>query len=301
MNQASQYVPKTGLFEFLSPEDQEALSSTLVPVSVPAGEILFRCGDPGDSLFIVSKGEVEIFIRDDTGHKIVLEHCKAGDIFGELSVLDHGPRSASAAVLHHLEALTMDHGTLQDFLQTHPSAAVGLLASMSRRLRVSTDRLRRTASRNVNQIEDEQHSPITRLIHWFAGFSGTVSFVNVHIIAFFFWIAVNLGLVPYVPKFDPFPFGLLTVIVSLEAIILSGFVLISQKAQRAKDCVRSEIEYEVNLKAELEIAHLHEKVDHLNARVLARLDKLEKALGRETIASNTTRFQTKGEETVVAK
>ena len=262
---------------------------------------MFRCGDPGDSLFIVSKGEVEIFIRDDTGHKIVLEHCRHGDIFGELSMLDHGPRSASAAVTHHLEALTMDHETLQDFLKTHPSAAVGLLASMSRRLRVSADRLRRTASRNVNQIEEEQHAPITRLIHWVAGFSGTVSFVNLHIIVFFFWIVVNLGLVPYVPKFDPFPFGLLTVIASLEAIILSGFVLISQKAQRAKDRVRSEIEYEVNLKAELEIAHLHEKVDHLNAKVLARLDKLGKVLGRDTIPSNTPRFNSKTEETAVAK
>ena len=289
------------MFEFLSPEDRAALSSRLTPIRMSAGEMLFRSGDPGDSVFIVSKGEVEIFIRDDTGHKIILEHCKAGDVFGELSMLDHGPRTACAAVIHDLEALTMDHETLQDFLKTHPGAAIGLLASMSRRLRVSADRLRRTASRNINQIEEEEHPIITRMIHWVAGFSGTVSFVNLHIIIFFFWIVINLGLVPYVPKFDPFPFGLLTVMASLEAIILSGFVLISQKTQRAKDRVRAEIEYEVNLKAELEIAHLHEKVDHLNAKVLARLDKMEKALGRDTLGGNTTRFESKAEETVVAK
>jgi CRP/FNR family cyclic AMP-dependent transcriptional regulator len=82
---------------------------------------------------------------------------------------------------------------------------------------------------------------------------------------------------------------LLTTIVSLEAIILSGFVLISQNLQSSKDRVRSDIEYEVNLKAELEIAHLHEKVDHLNAKVLARLDGLEKSLPKSS-QQNTSAF-----------
>ena len=77
--------------------------------------------------------------------------------------------------------------------------------------------------------------------------------------------------------FDPFPFGLLTMSVSLEAIFLSVFVLLSQNRQAAKDRIRSDIEYDVNLKAELEIAHLHEKVDGLTSRLLERLAVLEKA------------------------
>jgi uncharacterized membrane protein len=81
--------------------------------------------------------------------------------------------------------------------------------------------------------------------------------------------------------FDPFPFGLLTMVVSLEAIILSVFVLLSQNRQAAKDRIRSDIEYDVNLKAELEIAHLHEKVDSLSSRVLERLAGLEKAAARK--------------------
>src|SRR2546423_3134716 len=88
------------LFEFLNEEDRGALAARLVPVAFPAGETIFRSGDPGDSLFIICKGAVEIFIRDDTGQKIVLEHAKAGDTFGELSMLDSGPRSASATVTH---------------------------------------------------------------------------------------------------------------------------------------------------------------------------------------------------------
>jgi uncharacterized membrane protein len=68
-------------------------------------------------------------------------------------------------------------------------------------------------------------------------------------------------------------------VVSLEAIVLSVFVLLSQNRQAAKDRVRSDIEYDVNLKAELEIAHLHEKVDRLQADVLTRLERIEKAVG----------------------
>jgi CRP/FNR family cyclic AMP-dependent transcriptional regulator len=101
---------------------------------------------------------------------------------------------------------------------------------------------------------------------------------------FFVWIVINtfsLG----VPQFDPFPFGLLTMIVSLEAIFLSCFVLISQNRQSEKDHIRSDIEYDVNIKAELEVAHLHEKVDNIYEQMLAKFGNLEKAL--EGATSNT--------------
>jgi uncharacterized membrane protein len=78
-------------------------------------------------------------------------------------------------------------------------------------------------------------------------------------------------------QFDPFPFGLLTMIVSLEAIFLSCFVLISQNRQAAKDKIRSDIEYDVNIKAELEVAHLHEKVDHMYEQMLQKFTLLEKS------------------------
>ena len=96
---------------------------------------------------------------------------------------------------------------------------------------------------------------------------------------FTIWISINvfpLGL----PQFDPFPFGLLTMIVSLEAIFLSCFVLISQNRQAAKDKIRSDIEYDVNIKAELEVAHLHEKVDHIHEQMLEQFSKLSKAVER---------------------
>jgi uncharacterized membrane protein len=91
------------------------------------------------------------------------------------------------------------------------------------------------------------------------------------------WIAINtlpLG----IRAFDPYPFGLLTMIVSLEAIFLSCFVLISQNRQGEKERVRSDIKYEINVKAELEVAHLHEKTDRIHVEMLERFLRLEKLL-----------------------
>jgi CRP/FNR family transcriptional regulator, cyclic AMP receptor protein len=109
-------------------------------------------------------------------------------------------------------------------------------------------------------------------------------FLLINAIWFIVWIAVNtlpLG----VPAFDPYPFGLLTMIVSLEAIFLSCFVLISQNRQSEKDRVRSDIEYEVNIKAELEVAHLHEKTDRIYAEMLEHFIRLEKSIAARNSAT----------------
>jgi uncharacterized membrane protein len=153
-----------------------------------------------------------------------------------------------------------------------------LLTATGRRLRESAKLLRHTASRNVNVEEADRRSPLMRSADWIADFSGSIQFLLIHVALFLVWIVLNAGPLAKPPygAWDPFPFGLLTMAVSLEAIILSVFVLLSQNRQVERDRVRNEIEYEVNLKAEREIAHMHEKVDHLHAEILQRLDRIEK-------------------------
>src|SRR5205807_7681347 len=107
--------------------------------------------------------------------------------------------------------------------------------------------------RNVNEEMEDKRTLFQRAADWIAEFSGSMVFLALNACFFFVWIALNLNLIPVVSAFDPFPFGLLTMAVSLEAIFLSIFVLISQNRQAAKDHVRADIEYDVNLKAELEI------------------------------------------------
>src|SRR5712691_13182042 len=87
------------MFELLNEDDRVALAKVVDELKVPTGHTLFQAGDPGDSLFIVQSGQIELFIKDTAGQKIVLTTSEAGDMFGELAMLDSGPRTATAVAL----------------------------------------------------------------------------------------------------------------------------------------------------------------------------------------------------------
>jgi len=265
-------------FQYLDDEEREVLAQQLDAVSLPAGQLVFQVNDPGGTMFVIRQGSVEVFFKDDTGERIVLETPGPGEVFGELSFLDGGGRSASVLVVEDLEALAVDRDDLEHLFRIHPEAGLDVITAMGNRLRRTVQLLRHTASRNVNVEVEDRRSKVEKVADWIAAFSGSITFLMIHIVIFAVWILLNVDWLPgwKPPMFDPFPFGLLTMVVSLEAIILSVFVLLSQNRQASKERVRGDIEYEVNLKAELEIAHLHEKMDRLHEEALGRLDELQR-------------------------
>ncbi|HKR14964.1 MAG TPA: DUF1003 domain-containing protein [Pyrinomonadaceae bacterium] len=271
------YLANITMFEHLDEDDRASLAEVVDEIEVSAGKTLFEAGDPGDSLFIVVSGEIELFIKDTAGQKIVLHIAQPGDMFGELAMLDSGPRTATALVLVDSEVLVLDRDDLMLLFQRKPEAALHMLASLGSLTRKADALLRTRVSRNVNEEVEVHSTVLQRIADWIAWFSGSMLFLMINGGWFISWIVINtfpLG----IPAFDPYPFGLLTMIVSLEAIFLSCFVLISQNRQSEKDRVRSDIEYEVNIKAELEIAHLHEKTDRIYENMMARFSAVEKQL-----------------------
>jgi uncharacterized membrane protein len=273
------HLTEVPFFALLDHEQRALLAARVETTTAPKGHALFHYGDPGDSLYIVRSGVVEIFSRNDTGERIVLETARAGDFFGEISLLDGGPRTASAVVVDELEAIVVDRGDLEEFLRICPAAALGLLTASGRRIRETAKLLRHSVSRDINEETEDKRTRVMKVADWISEFSGSLEFLFIHLGLFFVWIVLNVGPLAHtgIGNFDPFPFGLLTMVVSLEAIILSVFVLLSQNRQVARDRVRNDIEYQVNLKAELEVGHLHEKFDNLHEEVLRRLSNLEKA------------------------
>jgi uncharacterized membrane protein len=241
--------------------------------------VIFNAGELGDALYIVRSGEVELSVKDTAGQKIVLTTVEKNELFGELSMLDERPRSATAVALVDTELFLLDRDDLLLLFQKQPDAALNMLAALSGMLR-KVDRLLQTrVSRNVNEEMEEKLPTLQRVADWIAWFSGSMQFLIINGVWFLIWIVVNtlpVGL----NQFDPFPFGLLTMIVSLEAIFLSCFVLISQNRQAAKDKIRADIEYDVNIKAELEIAHLHEKVDHIHEQLLEKFAEIDRRRNR---------------------
>ena len=277
-------------FELHDEEDRKALATLVDHFHLKEGTRLFETGDHGDELYIVRSGKVEIFIRNVAGEKIVLTVAEQGDLFGELSMLDNRPRTATAIALEDTELIVLNRSNLLAFFQKKPDAAIDMIAAMGAMIRKADDILRTRVSRNVNEEVEEKLTLIQRAADWIAWFSGSMPFLALNTAWFLGWILINtfdFG----IRQFDPYPFGLLTMIVSLEAIFLSIFVLISQNRQADKDRVRSNIDYEVNVKAEMEVAYLHEKTDRLHEKMLEEFSKMRKAIeGRGEDQDASSRF-----------
>ncbi|MEX0809988.1 MAG: DUF1003 domain-containing protein [Dongiaceae bacterium] len=264
-------------FHLLDEDGRHALADRFGVRQFSAGSTIFRFGDPGDELFVVAEGTVEIHTRDDLGQKISLGTMGPGALFGELSLIDEGPRTASATTECDCTVLVLARDDLLDFMRRNPEAALDLMAVLGERIRETHGRLRRLAARNANEAIETHESAIERATDMVAGWAGSLWFFFFHVVLFTIWIGLNV-----VPAytFDPYPFGLLTMAISLEAILLSVMVLLTQSRQAARDRIRSDVEYEVNVRAGLQIVELHSKFDMLNAELVRRLAHLEKALTR---------------------
>src|SRR4051794_31875792 len=114
----------------------------------------------------------------------------------------------------------------------------------------------RSESRVVRKLQRTQDKAADKVTN----FAGSLNFVYLHAVWFGIWILINIGLIGASIKFDKFPFGLLTMIVSLEAIFLSTFVMVSQNRQAARADVRSELDFENNLRSEIWSVHVGEKL-----------------------------------------
>src|SRR6185295_18629817 len=154
------------MFELLDEDDRNALAVVVDELKIPASQTLFQAGDPGDSLFIVRLGEIELFIKDTAGQRIVLHTAQPGDMFGELAMLDSGPRTATALALTDSEVLVLDRDDLILLFQRKPEAALNMLAAVTGLTRKADELLRTRVSRNVNEEMEVHSTPLLRIADW---------------------------------------------------------------------------------------------------------------------------------------
>ena len=263
------------LFRSMDDDERRALAGVMDLKAVGAGETVFREGETGDELLCVVDGRLDTLVNDIAGQEIVLDAIGPGDTVGELSMLDGRPRSATLRCMEDARLLVLGRDELLRVLSRAPHMALDMMAQMAARARRVDDLLRSRVTRNVNEEVAQKRTPVERVADAIAAFSGSIPFLILHTIWFVIWIVWNTAL-PH--GFDPYPFGLLTMIVSLEAIFLSVFVLLSQNRQAAKDRVRADVEYDVNVKAEMEVAALHAKMDRLHEEIVARLRRMGREL-----------------------
>ncbi|MBZ0298407.1 MAG: DUF1003 domain-containing protein [Anaerolineae bacterium] len=274
------------IFSTLTDDELSILAEEVELEAHPAGAMIFVHNDVGEAMYIVQSGSVDVFVKDRTGSEVRVLQVEAGQVFGELSLLDHRPRSASARALSDVTLLVIRREALVNLCTLHPLIPLRMLEILAARLRSSSLMVQERIIPNANEAIEVKRSFGDRVSDLFTGLSGNIFFVGFSLIWFVVWIAWNLEIVPGAQAFDPFPFGFLTMVVSLEMVFLSLFILIKQSRMAAHDKVRNDIEYEVNVRAELGIRHLGESIQIFEQHMQQRLEKVEQTLA--AIAPNET-------------
>ena len=220
---------------------------------------------------MIRGGGVSVTVPNEQGEHVVLDRLGPGAFFGEISLLDGGARTATVRALGPTELYVLERDDFHAVLRRDPDVAIGILNVMGRRQRASNEALRGFKNPNV-LFEQSRVSWWQRVSDVIATVAASQWFTLFHVTWFGLWVGVNvLAMVGFLPErlgFDPFPFGLLTMVVSLEAIFLSIFVMVSQNRQSEKDRIQTDLDYQVNLKAQTEIMTLRHKLDRLERHFL---------------------------------
>ena len=260
------------LFESLTQEDLNGLTVRLEERDYAPGEVIFNQGDEGSSLFVIEEGAVDICYGEGAGI-VTLATLFNGQYFGELSRFDGAPRSATATAVKPTHVIRLDRDDLVDFVHKNPAAALRIIEEMGDRLRQTNELMSRQVSRNVLQEQEESLTIGQRIADRVAAFGGSWPFIIIFAMIMTAWMSIN---VLRMANFDPYPFILLNLGLSTVAALQAPIIMMSQNRQSTKDKLLAENDYQVNLKAEMEIAALLRGQSEL----LARLAVVERTLGR---------------------
>ena len=276
------------LFALLDDSERQTLSEIIDVVHFDKGATIFSFGDVGDTLYIVRDGTVQVFVENYEGMKIILGENTRGDIFGEISLLDGGPRTATAVATEDAELFALERQDLLDLITKHPHAAMDLLTVVGRRLRATDEMLRTHVAKNVNEEQEDMMTFGERIADKVAAFGGSWTFIIFFGCILLSWVGLNTVAL-HDKGFDPYPYILLNLFLSMLAALQAPVIMMSQNRQSSKDRLKADLDYEVNLKAELEVAQLHNKVDKIYEEMQSQFDRMQKQAGGTTSAGLGTR------------
>jgi CRP/FNR family cyclic AMP-dependent transcriptional regulator len=258
-------------FQTLNDEERSAVVALMKEARFAAGATVFREKDAGGVLYVIRGGKVELSVVGEDGAKVVVDVLEPGEFFGEMSLLDGEGRSTSAVAVDELEAYSLAREEFLSLLRRRADVALDVMSALARRMR-KTDELLRRRVPNPNEVADEQETFGERVADGVARFGGSWSFIFSFGAVLLSWVIINTILIRNIGKepFDPYPFILLNLFLSMIAALQAPVIMMSQNRQDSRDRIRSELDYQVNLKAEMEIMQLHDKFDRLREELLPR-------------------------------
>jgi len=266
------FLAQIPLFGKLPPAERAELAGLLKTKPFEAHQPVVWLGEEGNDFYIVQSGKVAVSCPDESGKEVMLGTLGPGHFFGEISLLDGGPRTATVRTLSDAVMLVLTREDFLHFLQRHPDAAIYMLTILGQRQRETNEKVR--GIRNVNEAVAQQRTRWHVIAERIANASASQWFITANLLFFGTWVILNTWLWRSGKEAldQPWSFSILGLFVTVEALLISLFVLISQGLQGERDRIRSDLDYQVNLKAHQEVMQLHQKVDRLTAMVSGQIN-----------------------------
>ena len=267
------------LFASLDDEETAVLAGQVQLKTFSPRQRIYKAGDSTGRAYVVVSGRVRVTTVDQEQQEVVVDEPTHGEFFGFASMLEQTPHQTDAVSVDESVCVEVDREDIAILLQRKPMAGMEMLRVLGRQFHASQQLVKLRAIRHPNEIIDRESTFGERIADTVAGFGGSWTFI----------ISFLLGLMLYVAvatlrgqrSWDPYPFILLNLFLSMLASIQAPVIMMSQNRQDTKDRLRSELDYDVNRRSEVEIQGLARKLNLMGEK----LGDVEELL-RETLAKN---------------
>jgi CRP/FNR family transcriptional regulator, cyclic AMP receptor protein len=253
------------LFALLDDEEAAVLAGQVEIKKFAPRQRIYKIGDEGGQAYIMLSGAVRVTTIDEDQQEVIVDQPAHGEFFGFASMLEQTPHETNALALEETICLEVDRRDIAVLLQRKPLAGMDMLTVLGRQFHASQQLVRVRASRNPNEMIETQSTFGERIADAVARFGGSWSFIISFLVVLVVYAGINIGLRR--SAWDPYPFILLNLFLSMLAAIQAPVIMMSQNRQDTKDRLRGELDYEVNRRAASDIQGLARKLNLLGDKM----------------------------------
>jgi uncharacterized membrane protein len=253
------------LFASLDDEEAAVLAGQVQVKTFAPRQRIYKIGDTSGQAYVVVSGRVRVSTVDNEHQEVVIDEPSHGEFFGFASMLEQTPHQTEAVAVDEAVCIEVDQEDIAILLQRKPLAGMDMLRVLGRQFHASQQLVRLRANRHPNEVIDKDATFGERIADKVAGFGGSWTFI----LSFGFVLVsyVSLSILLGKKAWDPYPFILLNLFLSMLAAVQAPVIMMSQNRQDTKDRLRGELDYDVNRRAETEIQALSRKLNMLGEKI----------------------------------
>lgn len=265
------------LFALLDDDEVAVLAGQVELKKFAPRQRIYKMGDSDGQAYVMVSGVVRVTTVDQDHQEVVIDEPAHGEFFGFASMLEQTPHQTTAVALEDTVCLEVDRNDIAVLLQRKPLAGMDMLTVLGRQFHAAQQLVRLRALRNPNEVIDREATLPEHIADIVAGFGGSWTFIIIFIVAIVGYSAINVYLGN--KAWDPYPFILLNLFLSMLAAIQAPVIMMSQNRQDTRDRLRGELDYDVNRRAETEIQGLANKLNHIGDKIADIEDLLRSRTG----------------------